>query len=100
MEAAAKAADGAEGAAAVALLRPEFNMTKEERRAWIQRFGCLPAEMQQLSDKLAKQDAPKEKKEKHKSLYKVSEKDKKKRKTGGDGHMPFHAKERMASNRG
>lgn len=72
----------------------------EERRRWIQRFGCLPVQMQQLSDKLAKMDKPKEKKEHHKSLYKVSEKEKKRRKTGGDGHLPGHAKERMQANRG
>mmetsp|Transcript_44413 Transcript_44413/g.96527 ORF Transcript_44413/g.96527 Transcript_44413/m.96527 type:complete len:466 (+) Transcript_44413:58-1455(+) len=72
---------------------------KEERRRWLKRFGCLPQEMQSLSDKITKANEPKEKKEKHKSLYKVSEKEKKRRKTGGDGHLPFHAKERMHSTR-
>lgn len=73
---------------------------KEERRRWLRRFGCVPEELQRVSDKLEKDEAPKEKKDKHKSLYKVSEKEKKRRKTGGDGHLPFHAKERMSSNNG
>lgn len=92
---------GAEAEAVEGLVRPDFSLTdKEERRRWTQRFGCVPEEMQRLSDRLAKAAQPKEKKDKHKSLYKVSEKEKKRRKTGGDGHLPFHAKERMASNKG
>lgn len=59
------------------LERPDFGtMDKEERKRWMQRFGCRPEEMLQLSDKLVKENTPKEKKEKHKSLYKVSEKEK------------------------
>lgn len=73
---------------------------KEERRRWFKKFGINPREMQQTADKINKEMAPKEKKEKHKSLYKVSEKEKKRRKTGGDGHLSFAAKERMGSNRG
>jgi hypothetical protein len=86
------------GSAGADLLRADFQTEdQEERRRWMKRFGINPGEMQQASDKIAKEMAPKEKKEKHKSLYKVSDKEKKRRKTGGDGHLPFHAKERMAA---
>eukprot|EP00933_Yihiella_yeosuensis_P026983 TRINITY_DN20934_c0_g1_i1.p1 TRINITY_DN20934_c0_g1~~TRINITY_DN20934_c0_g1_i1.p1 ORF type:complete len:472 (+),score=126.75 TRINITY_DN20934_c0_g1_i1:64-1479(+) len=92
----AEAKARAEAAANAPAERPDFSgMDKEEKRRWMQRFGMKPEEMLFASDKLAKENAPKEKKEKHKSLYKVSEKEKKRRKTGGDGHLPFQAKERM-----
>lgn len=82
-------------------IRAEFNLEDtEERRRWFKKFGINPNEMQKLSDKMAKEDAPKEKKEKRKSIFKVSDKEKQRRKTGGDGHLPFSAKERMSSNRG
>lgn len=82
-------------------MRAEFDgMDKEERRRWVKKFGVAPTELQKASDRLTKLDEPKEKKEpKRKSIYKVSEKEKKARKTGGDGHLPFAAKERMANNR-
>mmetsp|Transcript_23412 Transcript_23412/g.54485 ORF Transcript_23412/g.54485 Transcript_23412/m.54485 type:complete len:431 (-) Transcript_23412:86-1378(-) len=70
-------------------------MDDEERRRWKARFGCLPEEMQRLSDKITEENQPKEKKQHHKSLYKVSEKEKKRRKTGTDSHLPFAARERM-----
>jgi len=84
------------------LLRPSFDTSgdKEERRRWARRFGAIPEDMLKLSDKLEEVAKPKEKKEFHKSLYKVSEKEKKRRKTGGDGHLPFSARERMGANRG
>mmetsp|Transcript_36882 Transcript_36882/g.68913 ORF Transcript_36882/g.68913 Transcript_36882/m.68913 type:complete len:473 (-) Transcript_36882:173-1591(-) len=90
-----RAADGSEGAGPLRL--DVQTGDREERRRWLQRFGCLPEEFQSAEDKVNKMNQPKEKKEKHKSLYKVSEKEKKRRKTGGDGHLPFHAKERMAA---
>ena len=71
----------------------------EERRRWFKRFGVMPEDMQRAAEKVAKDSEPKEKKAKHHSLYKVSEREKKRRKTGGDGHLSFSAKERMASNR-
>eukprot|EP00929_Paragymnodinium_shiwhaense_P054989 TRINITY_DN27577_c0_g1_i1.p1 TRINITY_DN27577_c0_g1~~TRINITY_DN27577_c0_g1_i1.p1 ORF type:complete len:472 (+),score=144.30 TRINITY_DN27577_c0_g1_i1:102-1517(+) len=83
--------------------RADFaDMSDEEKRSWARKFGIDPRDMQKLADKIAQANAPKEKiqKDKRKSLYKVSEKEKKARKTGGDGHLPFHAKERMANNRG
>ncbi|CAJ1367948.1 unnamed protein product [Effrenium voratum] len=81
--------------------RPDFSgMDREERRRWMKRFGIKPHEMLSASDKLQKDNAPKEKKEKRQSLYHVSEKEKKRRKTGGDGHLPFHARERMQAGRG
>eukprot|EP00927_Polykrikos_kofoidii_P036499 TRINITY_DN30821_c0_g1_i1.p1 TRINITY_DN30821_c0_g1~~TRINITY_DN30821_c0_g1_i1.p1 ORF type:complete len:472 (-),score=100.36 TRINITY_DN30821_c0_g1_i1:73-1488(-) len=94
---------GGEGTieAITAPLRPSFDTSDpEERRRWLRRFGCRPEEMLRVSDKLAHESAPKEKKEKYQSVYKVSEKEKKRRKTGGDGHLPFAAKERMSANKG
>ncbi|CAK9033189.1 unnamed protein product [Durusdinium trenchii] len=81
--------------------RPDFSgMDKEEKRRWMHRFGIKPDEMLSASDKLQKESEPKQKKEKHKSLYKVSEKEKKRRKTGSDSHLPFSARERMQAGRG
>eukprot|EP00439_Symbiodinium_sp_Y106_P071036 s2085_g12.t1 len=81
--------------------RPDFSgMDKDERRRWMQRFGIKPHEMLQASDKIEKENQPKEKKEKRQSLYKVSEKEKKRRKTGSDSHLPFSARERMQAGRG
>lgn len=81
--------------------RPDFSgMDKEEKRRWMHRFGIKPDEMLSASDKIQKENEPKQKKEKHKSLYKVSEKEKKRRKTGTDSHLPFSARERMQAGRG
>jgi len=70
----------------------------EDKRRWLQRFGCLPTEMQSASDKIQRELEPKEKekKEKRTSIYWNQKSDK--RFKAGKGHGDsFHQKERRAA---